>query len=697
MTEGVSNNQNINNIPFYPVENVTEYTVIEGEDLPPVFESELEGKLDKPGDEFTPAENEAPETSETQTKELESELKSAEDEQGWLGNAWNSFKGFVGIGTSTKKCNQAIDDFKNGKISYNEAKNEISEFSSSQKESVEVISNVISGTAAVGAAVAATAMVAATGPIAPFLLAGIGIGTGAVTKAGLTFSDRATNNIDDDALNEKQIIEDLATGGVDGGISVATMGMGTVASAASSTLKSAVVQGFKSGIGAGTLAGGLSGGSNYAIKTALDDNAEFTKEEFAENILTNAIAGGITGGGLGIIGGKVQHENYLKLDNNSKELFETCESHIDEAKEQVGKLFNDLIENKSIEFSGRAKSEDSILKKLLRKFDNNRFMSTDKDESIKAVGDAYGTRIQMKSLTEDEANGIINQGLDGYENIVSRENFISYIKGDKSNLSQLQIDTLDNIHGDILDALKEKQSKEVVNILKTAIRDKKLTITELNNYGDELSSYFTGKQLREISEAYMNAADEGLTLVTKEDIVRNATGVKVPKSGNSKDYEKTLSESKFVKELDTEKAVKKSGYTSTQMNTIHTFEDGTTGNGELQIRGKSVNKLADVEHIPYDIRQGKITAEDKEYSKIFSIIDDMDKKTFNKYNQFLTDTYHSMRLKELGIPTEIPDIRNVFKQGEIPDEAFDILSVDGLVKTAKEAKEYRKQFKELNK
>ena len=68
------------------------------------------------------------------------------------------------------------------------------------------------------------------------------------------------------------------------------------------------------------------------------------------------------------------------------------------------------------------------------------------------------------------------------------------------------------------------------------------------------------------------------------------------------------------------KAVKDSGYTSTQMNTKHNLKSGQTGNGELQIRGTEVNGFADVEHIPYDIRTGKIPFDDPKYSSIYKKI-----------------------------------------------------------------------------
>ena len=85
------------------------------------------------------------------------------------------------------------------------------------------------------------------------------------------------------------------------------------------------------------------------------------------------------------------------------------------------------------------------------------------------------------------------------------------------------------------------------------------------------------------------------------------------------------------------------------MNTKHALNDGTIANGELQIRGTEVNEFADVEHIPYDIRTGKITASDSKYSEIYDIIKNMEKSDYTSYNEYLGEIYKTLRMKELGL------------------------------------------------
>ncbi len=172
-------------------------------------------------------------------------------------------------------------------------------------------------------------------------------------------------------------------------------------------------------------------------------------------------------------------------------------------------------------------------------------------------------------------------------------------------------------------------------------------ITELNNYGDEISSYFTKKQLNQIADAYFKKTGEKLTIVTKFDdsLAEFHENVMVGKGK----YESVNAI------WDTKGAIKDSGYASSQMNTLSIEnESGNLIKGELQIRGIELNEFADAEHIPYDIRSGKIVASDTKYSEIFNLIKNMDSDTYNLYNNYLTKTYDWYRLEELGIKTAKP-------------------------------------------
>ena len=196
---------------------------------------------------------------EKQAEELSSMLSDTEDKQGIVGSAWNSFKSFIGIGSSTKKCENAISDFKEGKISYDEAKAIISDFDSKQESSVNMFSNIATGVVVAGVVASAVA----TGGLSLGAVAAAA-GVGGATKAGLKFADRATNNVKGDALDGKQIVKDGLSGAVEGVATAATMGIGSAVKnvageTAKSTLKGAIISGAKEGAKTGGVAGAITG------------------------------------------------------------------------------------------------------------------------------------------------------------------------------------------------------------------------------------------------------------------------------------------------------------------------------------------------------------------------------------------------------------------------------------------------------
>ena len=356
-----------------------------------------------------------------------------------------------------------------------------------------------------------------------------------------------------------------------------------------------------------------------------------------------------------------------QLTKQTKNLTATYDAHINEAKKEITSDFAGLSSVETI--SGRAKSEKSVFEKLADKFKKGKLTDTTTTACSDAIGDAYGTRVQVKSLSAERAKEIIEDCLEGYD--VTYEQFTSYLLGDVSSLDYETCRILNEIQTPVLELLKEEQTKEVVDVLVNKIGTGKLNITELNNYGDDISSYFTNGQLQEIADAYYVATGEKLKIVTAHDYTQD--------SGSLVDL---YSSSEYTVNLETKGATKDSGYASSQMNIEHKFADGTTGHGELQIRGTKLNEFADAEHIPYDIRKGKIKEGDPKYGEIVNIIKDMDDNTYDAYNQYLTGIYQHLRLNELGIETQILDIKDVFKglDTNLTEEQLNLISMDGLIK-----------------
>lgn len=86
---------------------------------------------------------------------------------------------------------------------------------------------------------------------------------------------------------------------------------------------------------------------------------------------------------------------------------------------------------------------------------------------------------------------------------------------------------------------------------------------------------------------------------------------------------------------------------------------------EWQFRGEEVNRFAEGEHIPYDLRTNKdITGGNKDlellYQPIKNLLNEntMKEDVFNAYNKYLTAHYNYLREKELGFDTKKPNMED---------------------------------------
>ena len=454
------------------------------------------------------------------------------------------------------------------------------------------------------------------------------------------------------------------------------------------------------GATSGAITGGVTGAADYTVNTIADDE-EFTFEGLLKTTAQNAITGAVFGGVLGgITGGvsqnalnkkvkithsdslgaavdnKAQAENYIdNFNKNNEELAITdpdmvaakteklsdlskksetlavqFDGQLDEATEQINKAFSNKTDIEVI--TARAKSQSSTFSKLAKKnLEKGKPLQT-MDECYEAIGDALGIRIQMKSLSQADATEIVEDAFKQKGVTASFDDFVRFMQGN-DGLSDETTKALSGVSDEILDALKTKQMQSAVDQLVDGIKTGSVKITELNNYGDNITSYFTEKQIQEIVDAYDYAvskkiisADDTFEIVSQTQALKDS---KVLESGEQV-WPSKVQEGKNLKITQkTKGAIKDSGYTSGQMNTKHALNDGTIANGELQIRGTEVNEFADVEHIPYDIRTGKITASDSKYSEIYDIIKNMEKSDYTSYNEYLGEIYKTLRMKELGL------------------------------------------------
>ena len=660
--------------------------------------------------------------------DLELQFEAAQDEQGFLGKLWNGFKNLTGLGLSSNDVQDKLEQYENGEITYDEAASVIEEYKTKQDGAVDLIANTATGLAVAGVSVA-------TGGTGAIL---IGLGVGAGAKAGLKTVDRATNDIEGDALDSKEILKDGITGAVDGVTSALTAGMVSVPTAGATVMNTAK-QGLVQGAKAGAITGAATGATQYTTDCAFDDDKEFALSGLLATTTQNAITGGVFGGITGGIGGAISqnnfnntvtitHNNELQkeidnafqakryLDNfneknkeiaitsaqeyssilnkleghsaSAQDLTAKFDSQIDEASEQIYSAFKG---NKTIDsISARPKGQNSVFSKLAKKEINGSANLTTMDNCYDAIGDALGLRIQMNSLDSDTSSKIVEKMLKKNNINATFDDFVKYVSGEELQNKEIE-NALSNVSKDIIDSLKQKQSQGVVDQLVKGIKKGKVNITEINNYGSELTSYFTDAQIQQIADAYDYAISKGIFendsafKILNDNPVLDINDTDVT-DGIGNITSKSNSDTKIKVKQKTKGAQKESGYASTQANTKHKLKDGTIANGELQIRGTKVNEFAEVEHIPYDIRSGKIYKDDPKYADIYDLITKMEDVDYDSYNKYLSDVYKTLRLQELGLLPDsaiMPNIKNYMSNSNLNDEALKMIDMNGLIEIAK--------------
>lgn len=223
------------------------------------------------------------------TQELEEKLKEVQDEQGFLGKTWNGFKEITNLGLSNSDCEKMVDKYNNGEISFEEAVSYIEDFESKQETMSELGANILTGIGAI--AFATTALSA--GPIGWVAAIAKGAPIGAALKTGIKTLDRATNDIEGDALDMKQMTKDAISGALTGTTSAVSSGVGAGIKAGKVGLS--ILNGAK----CGTICGSVSGAASYLADVAFEEDKEFNTGELLKNTATSAFVSGTVGAVVG--------------------------------------------------------------------------------------------------------------------------------------------------------------------------------------------------------------------------------------------------------------------------------------------------------------------------------------------------------------------------------------------------------------
>lgn len=277
--------------------------------------------------------NETEGNKEENIEALEAQLAAIQANNGAILDGWNNFKEKIGVGTSAEKCDKAIEQYQNGEITYEEAEQIINKFGAKQDSSLNLFSNIVTSIAAIGAVAAATAITAASGGfLAPEAAVVIGAATGALTKSGFKTADRATNEVEGDALDAKEMAKDALSGAVTGGVAVCSMGT------AGNPFKNGFKIGEKEIFSGGTKAciakcaetglktGAISGSANYGIDCAFDEDKEFDAGEFLLTTAESAIVGGAVGAVMGGVNGQLRASGLLNSGCSYKDMISPSET-----------------------------------------------------------------------------------------------------------------------------------------------------------------------------------------------------------------------------------------------------------------------------------------------------------------------------------------------------------------------------------
>lgn len=225
---------------------------------------------------------------------LEETLENIKDKQGFIGKSWNGIKETLGTGLSESDCDEIINKYKNGEISFKEAMDTIKGYEDKQDTMTDLFANITTGIASIALVTAAVA----GGPIGWLTAFALGAPIGAAVKTGLKIADRATNDVKNDEFDSTLIKKDAISGAVTGMTSAVSSGIGA-------GIKSGnVMLSIKNGTKCGAICGGVSGATSYITDVTLDDNKYFNAKDFAKTTLTSALVSGTVGA---VVGGSVYH------------------------------------------------------------------------------------------------------------------------------------------------------------------------------------------------------------------------------------------------------------------------------------------------------------------------------------------------------------------------------------------------------
>ena len=307
--------------------------------------------------------------------------------------------------------------------------------------------------------------------------------------------------------------------------------------------------------------------------------------------------------------------------------------------------FKSATSGTDVKYFDRTKGIKSTFDKLNSKMKSGVNIASFDDANL-LIADGIGTRAVFKSLTADEA--LVSLKRCGIKDSEIATLKALWSKNTTEGLDEASITLLRKANA----ALAEAQTQKFVDRISEALQNSEITMSEIHNYaGKDGIAYFSDEQIGQIYSAWQKSdyAKAGGSFMLVSDI--DPTSKTAHSLGFDKEYLEKIAK----------KSKKPSGYTACQAN----FEYASGALGEGQFRGAEVQKFAEYEHFPYDIKKDKTTVSEKiwkfnsegklaaaeeleEYKNLIRRIS-KDDDIYSKYNDYLSDVYNYLRKKELGI------------------------------------------------
>lgn len=229
------------------------------------------------------------EPSTENASQLETYYASVSDKGGIISKGTDKIKSLFNMKGSSKDVQNAIEQYKNGLISYDEANNKIKEYESGQNSSTGALTTALSAIGGyIGSALIASKGTGAGKTAAAAALIGAGI------KAAAGIFDRATNKVSGDTLNLKDLTTDVSKGLITGAI---TSGASMLSS------DKFIVPSAANGAITGAITGAATGVTDYSIDS-IAGNGDFSINDMIAQSVKYAAGGTLIGAGTGKISSK---------------------------------------------------------------------------------------------------------------------------------------------------------------------------------------------------------------------------------------------------------------------------------------------------------------------------------------------------------------------------------------------------------